>query len=77
MGDFHQFGIVTTLHQLNRRPLEQLEEELLEFRKKKPMALVLPSLYSELEGPALSSIVDEISNVPYLDHSLLRYHNAQ
>jgi len=67
MGDFHQFGIVTTLHQLNQRPLEQLEEELLEFRKKKPMGLILPSLYSELEGPALSSIVDELTNVPYLD----------
>ncbi len=67
MGDFHQFGTITTLHQLNNRPLEDLEEELLEFRKKKPMGLILPSLYSELEGPALSSIVDEISKVPYLD----------
>ncbi len=67
MGDFHQFGVVTTLHQLNERPLEELEEELLAIRQKKPMGLILPSLYSELEGPALSSIVDEISNVPYLD----------
>jgi sucrose phosphorylase len=67
MGDFHQFGNITTLHQLNNRPLEELEEELLEFRKTKPMGLILPSLYSELEGPALSSIVDEIANVPYLD----------
>ncbi|NNJ86564.1 MAG: glycosyl transferase, partial [Akkermansiaceae bacterium] len=49
MGDFHQFGTVTTLHQLNTRPLEELEEELLDFRKKKPMGLILPSLYSELE----------------------------
>ena len=67
MGDFHQFGNVTTMHQLNNRPLEELEAELLEFRKKMPMGLILPSLYSELEGPALSSIVDEITNVPYLD----------
>ena len=67
MGDFHQFGSVTTLHQLNNRPLEALEADLMEFRKKKPMGLILPSLYSELEGPALSSIVDEITNVPYLD----------
>ena len=29
MGDFHQFGVVTTLHQLNERPLEELEEELI------------------------------------------------
>lgn len=67
MGDFHQHGLITTLHQLNNRPLEQLEADLMEFRKRRPMALVLPSLYSELQGPALSSIVDEISNVPYLD----------
>ncbi len=67
MGDFHQFGVVTTLHQLNQRPLEMLEDDLLEFSKKKPMALVLPSLYSELEGPALNSIVNEIASVPYLE----------
>lgn len=39
----------------------------MQFRKKRPMALVLPSLYSELQGPALSAIVDEIAEVPYLD----------
>ena len=39
----------------------------MQFRKRRPMALVLPSLYSELEGPALSNIVDEIAEVPYLD----------
>jgi len=67
MGDFHQFGNVTTLHQLNTRSLEQLEDNLIEYGKKKPLGLVLPSLYSELEGPALSSIVDELGKVPYLN----------
>lgn len=67
MGDFYQNGVVTTLHQLNQRPLRQLEEDLMEFRKTRPMALILPSLYSELESPALSSIVDELSHVPYLE----------
>jgi len=67
MGDFHQHGVVTTLHQLKSRSLESIENELTEFRKKRPLALVLPSLYSELEGPALSNIVDEIAGVPYLD----------
>ena len=67
MGDFYQNGVVTTLHQLNQRPLGQLEADLMEFRKTRPMALVLPSLYSELEGHALSSIVDELSHVPYLE----------
>ncbi len=67
MGDFYQNGVVTTLHQLNQRPLRQLENDLMEFRKTRPMALILPSLYSELESPALSSIVDELCHVPYLD----------
>ncbi|MGJ8654549.1 MAG: alpha-amylase family glycosyl hydrolase [Opitutaceae bacterium] len=67
MGDFHQHGLITTLHQLNNRPLEKLEADLMQFRKHSPMALVLPSLYSELQGPALSSILDEIAEVPYLD----------
>ncbi len=67
MGDFHQHGVVTTLHQLNQRPFEQLEADLVEFGKSRPMALILPSLYSELEGPALSLIVDELCEVPYLD----------
>jgi glycosidase len=67
MGDFHQHGIVTTLHQLNTRSLENLEADLMEFRRSRPMALILPSLYSELQGPALSSIVDELCQVPYLD----------
>jgi len=67
MGDFHQFGNVTTLHQLHTRSLDQLESDLIDFGKKKPLGLVLPSLYSELEGPALSSIVDELTQVPYLN----------
>jgi sucrose phosphorylase len=67
MGDFHQHGLITTLHQLNSRPLEKLEADLMQFRKHRPMALVLPSLYSELQMPALSSILEEISEVPYLD----------
>lgn len=67
MGDFHQHGLITTLHQLNNRPLEKLEADLMQFRKHRPMALVLPSLYSELQMPALSSILEEIAEVPYLD----------
>ncbi|WP_018968620.1 alpha-amylase family glycosyl hydrolase [Rubritalea marina] len=71
MGDFHQHGIITTLHQLNSRPLEELEQELVQFAKRKPMALVLPSLFSELEGPALSKIIDEIAQVPYLEQVII------
>ncbi len=71
MADFHQHGIVTALHQMNTRTLDDLEGELLEFRKTDPMALILPSLYSELEGPALPKIVDELCQVPYLDQIVI------
>ncbi|MBT5332165.1 MAG: glycosyl transferase [Porticoccaceae bacterium] len=71
MGDFYQNGIVTTLHNLRCRDLEDLEKELVEFSHVRPMSLVLPSLYSELEGPALSHIVDELSDVPYLSEIII------
>jgi glucosyl-3-phosphoglycerate synthase len=66
MGDFHQNGIITTLHNLTRRPLEELEQELVRFAERRPMSLVLPSLFSELEGPALGPILDELAGAPYL-----------
>lgn len=71
MGDFYQHGVVTTLHKLNDRPRSEVEKELLEFGKKRPMALLLPSLFSELETPALSQIVDELMEVPYLDQIIV------
>ncbi len=66
MGDFFQNGVITTLHHLRQRSLETVEQELLEFSKVRPMALVLPSLYSELKGPALENIIQELCRVPYL-----------
>jgi glucosyl-3-phosphoglycerate synthase len=66
MGDFYQNGIITTLHNLSNRPLEELEQELLAFSARRPMALILPSLYSELGGIALPGIIDELEQVPYL-----------
>jgi glucosyl-3-phosphoglycerate synthase len=66
MGDFYQNGIITNFHNLTRRSVDDLERELTGFSKQRPMSLVLPSLFSELEGPALSGIVDELIKVPYL-----------
>lgn len=71
MADFYQNGIVTTLHNLRQRSLESLEAELREFAKRRPMKLVLPCLYSELEGPALANIVQELSKVDYLQEIVI------
>lgn len=65
MGDFYQNGILTTLHNLSQRPLEEMESELCEFAKKRPMALILPCLYSELETEAMPNIIRHLKQVPY------------
>lgn len=71
MADFHQNGIVSTLHNLTDRPVEQLETLLVKYSKTRPMTLVLPSLFSELEGEALANIVNTLKDVPYLSHIVI------
>ena len=66
MSDFYQGGTITTLHKLTERPLEELEAELARFAERRPLGLILPSLYSELEGPALPRIVEELRHATYL-----------
>ncbi len=67
MADSFQAGTVTTLHNIVDRPIEEIEAELKGFSSTRPMGLILPSLYSELERPALTNIVDELQKVQYLD----------
>jgi glucosyl-3-phosphoglycerate synthase len=76
MTDFYQTGIITTLHQLGQPSLERLESELLGFAKTRPIALVLPALYSEFEGPAMPGIVQELSKVKYLNEIVLALDQA-
>lgn len=71
MSDFFQNGIITTLHNLSDRPIEALEAELTAFSEQRPMALVLPCLYSELATPALEKIVTELAQVPYLKEIII------
>ena len=76
MSDFYQTGIITTLHQLGKPSLERLESELLGFSKTRPIALVLPALYSEFEGPAMPGIVQELAKVKYLNEIVLALDQA-
>jgi glucosyl-3-phosphoglycerate synthase len=66
MADFFQNGTITTLHRLTDRCLDELEAELREIAKRKPMALILPSLFSELEGPAMPGIIEELKKADYI-----------
>ena len=71
MSDFYQTGIITTLHQIGSSSLERIESELREFARSRPIALVLPALYSEFEGPAMPGIVQELAKVKYLHEIVL------
>ena len=71
MADFYQNGIVTTLHNLTDRNLDDLEHELASFSRQRPMSLVLPSLYSELTMPALDGIVNQLAGVNYLSEIVI------
>lgn len=67
MSDYHQGGSVATLHNLTQRSVEELEDELVAFSKVRPMGLLLPSLYSELETEAMPKILSEVKKIPYLN----------
>lgn len=71
MGDFYQNGVVTTLHNLRKRPYADLEIEMIQFSRKRPMSLILPCLYSELSRPALENIIQELIKVPYLEQIII------
>lgn len=66
MSDFHQTGVLTTLHRLGKGNLEKMERELEKLAIKRPVALILPCLYSELDGEALPRIMGELEKVRYL-----------
>ncbi len=84
MADFHQNGIVTTLHNLSERTVEEMEYDLLHFSRFRPLGLILPSLFSELEGDALPNIIGHLKEVPYLSEIVIgldradkeQYHHA-
>ena len=71
MGDFSQNGIVSTLHDFGTKSTTEIEKDLLNFSKERKMELILPCLYSELDGGALPNIVDQISKIKYLNHVII------
>ncbi|RLQ88199.1 glycosyl transferase [Notoacmeibacter ruber] len=68
MSDFHQTGAITTFHNVTRREEDGLIEEVARYAKFRPVTLVLPSLFSELEGAALEKIVDTLIEMPWINN---------
>jgi glucosyl-3-phosphoglycerate synthase len=71
MADFHQNGNIAQFHNLRARPLEEMVYELEAFAQTRKISLILPSLYSELEGEALPKILGELAQVPYLHRIII------
>ncbi len=71
MADFHQTGSVATLHNLHQRPIAELERRLDLIAETRKITLILPSLFSELETPALEGIVDELAGAGYINHIVI------
>ncbi len=76
MADFHQNGILPTIHGLfenfdRRDYLARLEKKLEDYGLRNPIGLVLPCLYSEiLNSTVMDGILDAIRQVRYL-HSVV------
>lgn len=66
MSDFFQNGIITTLHKLPGYKLKDIEDKIRSITKEREVALLLPSLFSELKGKALPGIVEELKGADYI-----------
>jgi len=66
MADFHQTGVLATFHRLGAANMERLENDLVQFSRHRPIALVLPTTPQELESEAVKKILGNLKDVPYL-----------
>jgi glucosyl-3-phosphoglycerate synthase len=67
MSDFHQGGVITTLHRLGPNNLDVLERDLEKSAGLRPVALVLPCLGSEFDTESIPHIIEELQQVRYLE----------
>lgn len=71
MGDFFQNGEITTLHKFNTISLEKLEQDIERYARSRPVALVLPTTPTEMRGPALPRIIEQLKHVNYLSQIIV------
>jgi glucosyl-3-phosphoglycerate synthase len=67
MSDFYQSGVVSTLHRLGQPDLKALEAELKKHGKRRPLALVLPTTFSDFQSEAFGNILKTLTGVGYLE----------
>ena len=71
MSDYFQNGVITTFHKLGQVDIKRLEGQLKDFSKRRPIALILPSLYREYASGALQNIMKILKNVTYFNQIVL------
>lgn len=71
MSDFFQNGEIATFHRLRHRDIKEIEAELKEATRHRPVSLVLPYIPVELKGPGLPKIVEELRHVKYLKNIIV------
>ena len=60
MADFYQTGVITTFHRLKTADLDRMEQELVEFRRHRRIALVLPITPALLGCTSIPSIMKNL-----------------
>lgn len=76
MSDFIQFGTIRTLHNIGNRDVGSLNQKLKKYSRNRPMALLMPSLYSDLFSPAMDGILAILRKVEYLDQVVIALDRA-
>ncbi|MDR4508305.1 MAG: hypothetical protein MRJ65_08740 [Candidatus Brocadiaceae bacterium] len=71
MGDFFQNGEITTLHKFSTTNLERIEIDIMQYARTRPIALVLPTTPTEMRGPALPRIVEQLKDARYLNQIIV------
>lgn len=66
MSDFLQTGPIATLHLLSEADMAEVEHQIENASRTRPIALVLPCLISEMDGPALKVIMGALEPITYL-----------
>ena len=59
------------MHNLNNLDKDILSKELELIAQERPMELILPCLFSELESDALKVILEKINNINFLQHIII------
>ncbi|MEO8353061.1 MAG: hypothetical protein ABI680_15125 [Chthoniobacteraceae bacterium] len=77
MSDFAQHGLIATFQRLNTKHLGIIEQELIALSEKRPIGLVLPCHERDLERPAFTRILRQISRAEFLSEVVVSINGAE